>query len=278
MLDDEPQIGVVGGDLVDVGHVEGITVERPDRRSLVHVDVADSQFEARLQIAPGPGVVELVPARIAVPLGRIQLDALQVHPLRVSPQLLQARLFVARIVGMVVGEPPGILLDQSQRLVGLAETPVVELVQERGLEDRVVDVALHEEIAFEPGTAVIGVGVVVPDRIGRAQVLVVVVEAVDELLSVHVLLVRLAGVPDMDVAVHDEVLVAVLLIHGNDSDVCCGLLGLCMPARLLGLLCGPAPSPPRRPHWAVRSKPMYSAASSGLANRRVLSSRWTIRP
>ena len=40
VLDDEVQVGEVGGHVVDVGHVEGVAVQRPDRRALVHVDVA----------------------------------------------------------------------------------------------------------------------------------------------------------------------------------------------------------------------------------------------
>ena len=66
-----------GGDMVDVGHVERIAVQRPDRRAFVHVDVADAELSAELEVAVGPGVVELPAARLPVPLGGVELHALR---------------------------------------------------------------------------------------------------------------------------------------------------------------------------------------------------------
>ena len=89
-----------------------------------------------------------------------------------------------------------------------------------------------------------------PVRLGRPEPLVGV-EALDPALGVLLLAlhpVRRARVPEVQVAVDDEVLLAVLLVHGY------------------------------APLTGCRSKPMYSAASSGLANIRTRSSSTTMRP
>ena len=44
VLDDEVELLVVGRDVVDVGDVEGVLVQRPDRRALVDVDVLDAEL------------------------------------------------------------------------------------------------------------------------------------------------------------------------------------------------------------------------------------------
>jgi hypothetical protein len=61
----------------------------------VHVDVGDAELAAGLEVAVGPGVVQLPAARVAVPLGRVELDALEAEPLGVGMQLLEALLAVA---------------------------------------------------------------------------------------------------------------------------------------------------------------------------------------
>ena len=85
MLDDEIEIGEVRRHVVDIGDIERVAIQRPDRRALVDVDVADAEFAADLEVAAGRGVVELVAARLAVPLRGVELDALQPEPLRVGP-------------------------------------------------------------------------------------------------------------------------------------------------------------------------------------------------
>ena len=62
MLDDEVQVGEVRRDVVDVGDVEGVAIQRPDGRALVDVDVADAEFAAELEVAERPRVVEPPPA------------------------------------------------------------------------------------------------------------------------------------------------------------------------------------------------------------------------
>ena len=46
VLDDEVQLREVRRGVVDVGDVEGVLVQRPDRRALVDVDVLDPQLLA----------------------------------------------------------------------------------------------------------------------------------------------------------------------------------------------------------------------------------------
>jgi len=51
---------------------------------------------------------------------------------------------------------------QFGRLVRLPETLVVELAEERGLEDRMVDVAVGEQVLHQPVAALIEVLLVAP--------------------------------------------------------------------------------------------------------------------
>ena len=102
---------------------------------------------------------------------------------------------------------------QFGRLVGLAEALVVELAEVGGLEDRVVDVAVGEQVFHQPFAALVEVFLVRPDLGLRRQIAVVVVEAVDELLAVDVALVLRTGVPEGDVGVDDEVAGVVLAVH-----------------------------------------------------------------
>ena len=77
VLDDEVELLVAGGHLVDVGDVEGVLVQRPDRRALVDVDVLDAELDALLEEGRHERLVELVAARAGVPLGGVELDALE---------------------------------------------------------------------------------------------------------------------------------------------------------------------------------------------------------
>ena len=81
------------------------------------------------------------------------------------------------------------------------------------LEDRVVDVAVLEQVLHESLATLVEVGLLGPHlRLGR-QVAVVVVEAVDELLAVLAAQVLRPCVPQGDVGVDDEVALAVLGVH-----------------------------------------------------------------
>ena len=62
--------------VVDVGHVEGVLVQRPDRRALVDVDVLDAEFLALLQEPHSLRVLEVQPRESLAPLGGIELASL----------------------------------------------------------------------------------------------------------------------------------------------------------------------------------------------------------
>ena len=74
VLDDEVEIGKRGGDFVDVGDVEGIAVEGPDRRPFMDVNVLDPELLALFQITHGPRVGELPSPGISLPLSGVELD------------------------------------------------------------------------------------------------------------------------------------------------------------------------------------------------------------
>ena len=65
VLDDEVELREVGRGVVDVGHVEGVLVQRPDRRSLVDVDVLDPELLALLQVPVRRRVLQRPAARAA---------------------------------------------------------------------------------------------------------------------------------------------------------------------------------------------------------------------
>jgi hypothetical protein len=185
----------------------------PDGRALVNVDVANAEFAARLEVPVRPRIVQPPAAGIAVPLGGVELHALQAEPPGVVAELIEAGLAVAGIEVVVVGQLVGMGLGELGRLVRLAETLVVELAELGGLEDRVVHVAIVEKVLHQALAALIEVVLVAPDLGFWGQVPVVVVEAVDELLAVDVALILGPGIPQSDVGVDDEVAVAVLAVH-----------------------------------------------------------------
>ena len=263
VLDDEVELGEVGRRVVDVGDVERVLVQRPDRRALVDVDVLDAELLALLQEPVGPGVLERPAARAVVPLGGVELDALRAPARDVVLELLQPGVAVARVPPGVDDELARVLLGQRAVALGGVEALLVPLLQVRRLEDRHVDVAVLEDVLHQ---VVLGVLLEVldrPVRLRRPEALVGV-EALDPALGVLLRarhpVVR-GRVPEVHVAVDDEVLLAVLLVHWAPPRA--------GPSRMSLL---------DRFSVAVRSKPMYSAASSGLANMIVRSSSWIIRP
>lgn len=178
------------------------------------VDVADAEVEAGFQVAAAPGVVEFVAAGLVAPFRGVELDAFEAEAFGVAAELVEARLFEAWVEAVVVGEFVGVFLGEGEGFFGLAEAVVVEGAEVGGLEDGVVDVAVLEEVLHQSLAAVVEVLLVGPQLGFGAEVAVVVVEAVDELLAVDVGLVLRPGVPERDVRVHDEVAFAVLGVHG----------------------------------------------------------------
>ena len=201
---------------VDVGDVEGVLVERPDRRALVDVDVAHAQLLAPLEVAIGLGVGQLPAPRAVTPLGGVELHALAAPPGHVVGQLLQAGVALAGVPAGVEQELAGVLLGELGVPLGGVEAVLVPLQQVGRLEDGDVDVPVFEEVLHQ---VVVGVRLEVlhrPVGVGRRHRLVAV-EALDPALGVllrpgHPVL--LPGVPVVDVAVNDEVALAVLRVHG----------------------------------------------------------------
>ena len=255
VLDDEVELAVVvRRDVVDVRDVEGVLVQRPDRRALVDVDVADPELDALVEERDRLGIGQLPAARAVVPLGRVELDALQAVLGVVGLELAQAGLALTRVPAAVEDQLAGEAVHQRRVLLDVVEPVRVPLLQVRRLEDGVVDVAVGEDVLLEVLRRVLLEVLDRPVRLRRPKALVGV-EALDPALGV--LLGALdpvlrARVPEVQVAVEDEVLLPVLLVHTLSS--------------------------PRRYCTGWRSKPRYSAASSGLANSSTRSSRTTIRP
>ena len=61
--------------------------------------------------------------------------------------MLETEFAVARVVGVVVGQLVGMALRQAECLLGLSEPVDVEVGEQCGLEDGVVDVAVDEQVA-----------------------------------------------------------------------------------------------------------------------------------
>src|SRR4028118_2246721 len=77
VLDYKVELGVHRRDPVHVGHVEGVLIQGPDRRSLVDVDVLYVVLDALVEVLEGPLVVQLPASGVAVPLGSVELHALE---------------------------------------------------------------------------------------------------------------------------------------------------------------------------------------------------------
>ena len=261
------RLGEVGRGVVHVGHVERVLVQWPDRRALVHVDVLDAEFLALLQVPVGARVGELPAAGAVVPLGGVQLAALGAEPLHVAPEHLEPLVPVPRIPAGVVDELARVLLAHQRVALGGVEALLVPLLQIGRLEHGHVHIAVLEDVLHQVFLGVLLEVLQRPVRLRRAQAHVGV-EAFDPALGVLLRpghpVVR-GGVPVVHVAVYHEVLLAVLLVHRVSS-----LPGVSAGCR--------AAVEVRYADVGVRSKPRYSAASSGLANMIVRSSRWIIRP
>src|SRR5881409_749789 len=79
------------------GYVEGVLVQRPDRRALVDVDVVDPELLALLQVGARRGVRERPAARALAPLGGVELDALDAVARVVFLELTESRLAVTGV-------------------------------------------------------------------------------------------------------------------------------------------------------------------------------------
>src|SRR5262249_6273995 len=150
VLDDEVEISERGGSFVDVGDIERITVEGPDGRPLVHVNVLDPEFSAPLQETVGPPIGELPTPGIFLPLSGVELDAPDSEAMDQRLEVLQACFAVPRVPGTVEDEPVGMLILEDAVLLGGVEPVLVEVLQVGGLKDAHVDVSVDEDILHHP--------------------------------------------------------------------------------------------------------------------------------
>ena len=208
MLDDPVEVLEVGRRIVDVMDVEGVLVQRDDGRPLVHVHVLDAELLAELEAAIGVGVVEPPPLRGPVPLGGVELDAFDVVGLFHVVDVFERLLAVARIKGAVDDEPLGIALGDAGVALDGVEAVLVEVAKVGRVQDRDIVRPVDEQVVIKIVGAVLLELRLLPQLLLRAQVRVVGVEALDELLAVDVALVRRAPVPEVGVAVDDENLFA----------------------------------------------------------------------
>src|SRR5215216_990097 len=168
--------------------------------------------KARWSVPGGRGIRELPAPGVSLPLGRIELDALEVILVYQLLELLEALHTLARVEGAIEDELVRVLLLQNRVLLSGVEAVGEEFGQVGRLEDRNVHVARLEEVVHHVLFGVLVVLLLRPDPFLGAQVLVVVVEAVDESLPVLVAVLG-AGIPVVDVPIHHEILLAVFLVQ-----------------------------------------------------------------
>jgi len=145
----------------------------------------------------------------------IQLAALGAEPLDVLPEVLQARVAVARVPPGVIDELARVPLAHQRVPLGSVEALLVPLLEVGRLEDGDVHVAVLEDVLHQVFFGVLLEVLDRPVRLGRAEALVGV-EALDPALGVllspgHPVVG--GSVPVVHVPVDDEVLLAVALVH-----------------------------------------------------------------
>src|SRR5215216_2175215 len=168
--------------------------------------------KARWSVPCGRVIRELPAPGVPLPLGRIELDALEVVLVYQLLELLESLHALARVEGAVEDELVRVLLLQNRVLLSGVKAVGEEFGQVRRLEDRNVHVARLEEVVHHVLFRVLVVLLLRPDPFFGAQVLVVVVEAVDESLAVLVAVLG-AGIPVVDMPIHHEILLAVFLVQ-----------------------------------------------------------------
>src|SRR6185312_9151380 len=149
MLDDEVQSLEPRRHLVDVRHVEGVLVQRPNRGALVDVDVLDAEFLALLQEPPGLGVLEGPAARTLAPFGGVELASLASVLADILGELLESGIALTRIPASVNEELPGMLQTEVAVGFGRIEAGLIPLLEICGLEYCDVHIAVLEHVFHE---------------------------------------------------------------------------------------------------------------------------------
>ena len=209
MVDDELQIREGRGEIVDIAHIEGIAAERVDGRALVDVDDVDAERTALLHIAADPGLGQRIALRIALPFGRVDLDAAEFPAGVVLLELIEPALAVARIEAAGENDLVGIGLLECGALLGRVEALPIELEQIGRQQDRLIAITVDEQVLACLGNAVVEKLVPVPAFARRREAGMAVPEDLDESQAVAVAAVLRSRVPEVGVAVDDEDLLAV---------------------------------------------------------------------
>ncbi len=202
--------------VVDVGDVERVLVQRPDRRSLVDVDVLDAELLARLQIPVGLRILERPAARALPPLRGIELA----RPWTRSARRSLAAVFrpsspsrgSQRVLGMNL---PGCFSPSAALRSVVLNPSLYHSVRYVGWKIATSTWPSSKTSFMRSSSEYFWNLLERPVRLGRPEPLVRV-EALDPALGVLLgarhPVVR-GGVPVVHVAVDHEVLLAILLVH-----------------------------------------------------------------
>ena len=204
MLDNEVQILERGGDIIDIGNIERIAVERENGRAFVDMDVLDAELPRRFEKGIGFLVCQFVALRLAFPFGGVELDAFELVLFRRRMQRFKAFGAVARVEGSIEDEPVRVALLHGRTAFGCVETNFVEIGQVGGLQNRHVVIACDEQVIIHVLSAVFFELILGPALRWWAQVGMKGIEAIDELLAMHIQLVRRTSVPEMGMSVNHE--------------------------------------------------------------------------
>src|SRR6056297_1092224 len=215
MLDDPVQVLEIGGRVVHVMHVEGVLGQGNDRRALVHVDIPDPELVAQLEALVGIGIVQGEALGGAVPFRGVDLHTLDIELFLHVVVLFERLLAVAGIEGSVDDEAFRMALGHRRAALDRGKSLLVKVAQHGGLDDRHVVRTIDEQVTVDVVLRILLEPCLLPQMLRRAQVRVVGVEAINELLAVHVRLVLGAAVPEMRMSVEHEYLFVVFgLVHG----------------------------------------------------------------
>src|SRR5690242_9221364 len=111
------------------------------------VDVLDAEFLGMFEVPLRPGVMQLVAAAIAPPLGCVELHALELVLPDQRFESIEPTLAIARVENAVQDEAVRVFLLQHGVLLGAVEAVLVEIAQYRWLEDRHVIRPIDEQVA-----------------------------------------------------------------------------------------------------------------------------------
>src|SRR5215831_5284690 len=161
----------------------------------------------------GPGVIHTPAAGVATPFGCVEFQPAD----RVLGHHLAKRIetcrFVARIEGAAKQETVGKLGLEGIVLDMRVEAVLVKLIEIGRVENGHVDVTAAEQIVDHHLLAVATELVERPYRLRRAEAAVIGVETLGPALSVFVAPVLWIGVPQMGVAIDDEDVLSIMIVH-----------------------------------------------------------------